>query len=99
MKITAHLQMKYTAADQVAECMNVNQDTYEELWSVIVPMMARDAKALPQDHDSRVLRSIETTAHPLFNYWQHLTSAAQTNINEACSDWEKEVSQVWQGGA
>ena len=63
-------------ADQIAECLGVNDEAYVELWNVVVPQYDK----LPRGECPGEV------VYPIGNYWHLLSTATKQEVNRVLKE-------------
>ena len=80
-----HPNALYWQADEIAECLEVTDETYSELWNKIVPCYdtGHGGRNVLYVEDEEGFRLVEHAGarYPVTNYWDKLSSTAQAEVN------------------
>jgi len=76
--IRANKYVKFARADVVAECLNVSDETYKELWNKCVPLYDDLPKGeCPGEMDYNLLKY----------GWKLLSDSAKTEVNKVMKEY------------
>ena len=82
--IKPHNEASYWQADQIAECMDVSEDTYVELWNKCVPLYDGKYRG---EFPGEVCYDLVSSGG-----WELLSDAAKSDVNEVLLNFSNDLS-------
>jgi hypothetical protein len=86
MTIQPHEAAGYWQADQIAECLEVNEEAYIELWNVVVPLY--DDKPRGECPGE--------VCYDIASYWDKISDPCKLEVNRALSEAAREREESYQ---